>query len=295
MCSACTQHLLNLIMSVFLSEETTADECIWYFLNFFLDTTIGVLICFALMKLIDCVVSKYKIGFLRSGYYFEEIKRNDKIVYKIKMKMYFSQLLTWLTVIIINKFLMYGLNHLCKKYFEAVGNFILKPFVFDHKLELIMVMIIFPLIFNAIQFWVFDEILKFNMNPETSNNLLNGQIIEDTEDDSNNQKKEEKVTELIQIKSFEDNNNISISNQSIETSADNLNNEEKKNEIKEKSKEEEKKDKNVISLDKNENTISNNMNVNSESKPENDSIKENEKKCNEENKSQENIVIEKQQ
>ena len=283
-------------MSVFLSEDTTADECIWYFLNFFLDTTIGVLICFALMKLVDCVVTKYKISFLRSGYYFEEIKRNDKTIYKIKMKMYFSQLLTWLTVIIINKFLMYGLNHFCKKYFEAVGNFILKPFVFDHKLELIMVMIVFPLIFNAIQFWVFDEILKFNMNPETSNNLLNGQIIEDTGDDSNDQKKEEKVTEMIQIKNNEDNNNISISNQSIETSADNLNNEEKKNEIKEKSKDEENIDKNVISLDKNEDLSSNNMNNKDDSQPENNSsMKKDNNKDNEVNKNQDIIVTENQQ
>ena len=181
-------------MSVFLSEDTTADECIWYFLNFFLDTTIGVLICYTFMKLLECIVQKYQINFLKSGYYFEEIKRNNKIYYRIKMKMYFSQLMSWLTVIIINKFLMFGLNHLCKNYFEAVGNFILKPFVFNHKVELLMVMIVFPLIFNAIQFWVFDEILKFNINPESDRNLLNAQIIDD--DSESNPNPAEQTTEL---------------------------------------------------------------------------------------------------
>ena len=181
-------------MSVFLSEDTTADECIWYFLNFFLDTTIGVLICYTFMKLLECIVQKYQINFLKSGYYFEEIKRNNKIYYRIKMKMYFSQLMSWLTIIIINKFLMFGLNHLCKNYFEAVGNFILKPFVFNHKVELLMVMIVFPLIFNAIQFWVFDEILKFNINPESDRNLLNAQIIDD--DSENNPNPAEQTTEL---------------------------------------------------------------------------------------------------
>lgn len=171
-------------MSVFLSEA--ADECTWYFLNFFLDTTIGVLICYTFMKLLECVVQKYQINFLKSGYYFEEIKKNNKIYYRIKMKMYFSQLMSWITIIIINKFLMFGLNHLCKTYFEAIGNFILKPFVFNHQVELLMVMIVFPLIFNAIQFWVFDEILKFNLNPESDRNLLNAQIIDDdSESDTN--------------------------------------------------------------------------------------------------------------
>ena len=183
-------------MSVFLSEA--ADECTWYFLNFFLDTTIGVLICYAFMKLLECVVKKYQISFLKSGYYFEEIKRNDKIYYRIKMKMYFSQLMSWITIIIINKFLMFGLNHLCKTYFEAIGNFILKPFVFNHKVELLMVMIVFPLIFNAIQFWVFDEILKFNINPESDRNLLNAQIIDD--DNESNTNPGEQIAELGTIK-----------------------------------------------------------------------------------------------
>ena len=199
-------------MSVFLSEDTTADECIWYFLNFFLDTTIGVLICYTFMKLLECIVQKYQINFLKSGFYFEEIKRNNKIYYRIKMKMYFSQLMSWLTIIIINKFLMYGLNHLCKNYFEAVGNFILKPFVFNHKVELLMVMIVFPLLFNAIQFWVFDEILKFNINPESDRNLLNAQIIDD--DSESNPNPSDQITELGKIQTPPQR---TLTNQSTET------------------------------------------------------------------------------
>ena len=89
---------------------------------------------------------------------------------------------------------MFGLNHLCKTYFEAIGNFILKPFVFNHQVELLMVMIVFPLIFNAIQFWVFDEILKFNVNPESDRNLLNAQIIDD--DSESNTNPSEQIAEL---------------------------------------------------------------------------------------------------
>lgn len=89
--------------------------------------------------------------------------------------------MTWLFIITINKLFMLGLNHLCKGIFETVGNWLLKPFVFNYKLELVMVMIVFPFIFNCIQFWVFDEILKFSIDPLTDPNLVNPHII-DTEE-----------------------------------------------------------------------------------------------------------------
>jgi hypothetical protein len=41
---------------------------------------------------------------------------------------------------------------------EAVGNFILKPFKVSDKFELVMVMVIFPLIFNAIQVKLYSNI-----------------------------------------------------------------------------------------------------------------------------------------
>ena len=59
--SACTQHCLNLLLSVIASTDTTADECIWYFLNFLLDTTIGVFFCFLMMTFVQWLVKKYKI------------------------------------------------------------------------------------------------------------------------------------------------------------------------------------------------------------------------------------------
>ena len=53
------------------TNETKKDECVWYFLNFFLDTSIGILICYGLMKIANYIVEKKDISFLKSGFYFE--------------------------------------------------------------------------------------------------------------------------------------------------------------------------------------------------------------------------------
>jgi cytoskeletal protein RodZ len=44
---------------------------------------------------------------------------------------------------------------------EKFGNTLLSPFKNNGKLKLIVVMIIFPVILNALNFWIIDNILKF--------------------------------------------------------------------------------------------------------------------------------------
>jgi hypothetical protein len=43
---------------------------------------------------------------------------------------------------------------------EAFGNFVVGPFKVDPAVELVMIMIVFPLVLNAAQFWIVDNILK---------------------------------------------------------------------------------------------------------------------------------------
>ena len=43
---------------------------------------------------------------------------------------------------------------------EAIGNFIVGPFKVNPDIELVMIMIVFPIVLNAAQFWMVDNILK---------------------------------------------------------------------------------------------------------------------------------------
>ncbi len=104
MISASTVHIHNLLIAIFLSIsiETTSDECIWYFLNLLVDTTIGVMICFGLMHLVDKLATRYNLKYLKSGLYFEKkLNRKGKLITKLKIKMYFSQLTVWVLVSIV--------------------------------------------------------------------------------------------------------------------------------------------------------------------------------------------------
>ena len=120
------------------------------------------------MKLVNYIVEKKNISLLKSGFYFEVKYKKGKPRYKLKMMMYFSQLLLWEFIIILNKILMFILNFICQSLFFEIGSYILSPFASNKRIKLIMVMVIFPVIFNAIQFWVFDELLKFKLEPNSN-------------------------------------------------------------------------------------------------------------------------------
>ena len=168
-CSAGTQHFLNLFISIIISDQVDdeADSCTWYFINFLLDTTIGVGICSILMKICTYYAEKKNIKNLKNGYYFDTIERNGKEYFKLNIKMYFAQLFVWELVIIVNKLLMVGLNFGLKDLWIKIGDFVLKIFSKNKDIKLIMVMVIFPLLFNAFQFWIFDNLLKLDLDPES--------------------------------------------------------------------------------------------------------------------------------
>jgi hypothetical protein len=49
----------------------------------------------------------------------------------------------------------------CERFFENLGNTILSPLKYHGHLKLVVVMILVPLVLNAINFWIIDNILKF--------------------------------------------------------------------------------------------------------------------------------------
>jgi hypothetical protein len=92
-------------MAIFLSLNNKTDQCVWYFLNFLVDTTIGIVICFGLLLLVKKAADKYNIKDLQSGLYYEMIEKKGKKVARMKIKMYCYQLGVWiLIVIIVNSF-----------------------------------------------------------------------------------------------------------------------------------------------------------------------------------------------
>ena len=182
--SSLVLHLFNLIISAVLSnDENDADACVWYFVTVTLDCTLGAFLSYIFMWLIDGIVSSSELEILKTGLYYEEYMEGNKKCYKLKWKKYGAQLGVWLVVTLIVKLILLIMLKICKLFLVNLGGFFLSPFS-NAKLRLVMVMIIFPVILNALYFWVVDNILKLKES-DKDEVKLNGEKKGDKLDNNN--------------------------------------------------------------------------------------------------------------
>lgn len=179
--SSLVLHLFNLIISAILSsDEKDADACVWYFVTVVLDCTLGAFLSYILMWLMDGIANSSDWTILKTGLYYEEYMEGNKKCYKLDWKKYGSQLGVWLVITLIVKIILLIMLKICKLFLVNLGTFFLSPFS-NAKVRLVMVMIIFPVILNALYFWVVDNILKLkesdkdeiNLNEEKKDNNIN--------------------------------------------------------------------------------------------------------------------------
>ena len=182
--SSLVLHLFNLIISAVLSnDENDADACVWYFVTVTLDCTLGAFLSYIFMWLVDGIVSSSELEILKTGLYYEEYMKGNKKCYKLKWKKYGAQLGVWLVVTLIVKLILLIMLKICKLFLVNLGGFFLSPFS-NAKLRLVMVMIIFPVILNALYFWVVDNILKLKES-DKDDVKLNGEKKGDKLDNNN--------------------------------------------------------------------------------------------------------------
>ena len=178
-------HLFNLIISSVLSDdEDDADACVWYFVTVVLDCTLGAFLSYIFMWLVDGIVSSSELELLKTGLYYEEYMEGNKKCYKLKWKKYGAQLGVWLVVTLIVKLILLIMLKICKLFLVNLGGFFLSPFS-NAKVRLVMVMIIFPVLLNALYFWVVDNILKLKES-DKDDVKLNGEKKGEIEANINN-------------------------------------------------------------------------------------------------------------
>ena len=201
--SSLVLHLFNLIISAVLSnDENDADACVWYFVTVVLDCTLGAFLSYIFMWLVDGIVSSSELEILKTGLYYEEYMEGNKKCYKLKWKKYGAQLGVWLVITLIVKLILLIMLKICKLFLVNLGGFFLSPFS-NAKVRLVMVMIIFPVILNALYFWVVDNILKLKES-DKDDVKLNGQKKVEKSDNNNinieiNQIKDKNITSSTNI------------------------------------------------------------------------------------------------
>jgi hypothetical protein len=152
-------HFMNLFLAVSISKQNDDDACVWYFVNILLDTTIGVIFEWILVRVLEVIARKNKIEVLISGCYFA----SDTIIfddYHIDYCIWATQAGIWCLISSLMKLFVYIIMLSSPIFLEDLGKSMLSSIAIYPRLELIIVMIIVPFIMNACQFWLVDNILK---------------------------------------------------------------------------------------------------------------------------------------
>jgi len=123
--------------NVFLANHFQGDPCTWYFINFLLDTTIGLIIIWLCIR-ITSILAKLK-GWRSLS--FGEYGNPPQLIW------WFKQCLVYILVMFIEKSIIVLLVQL--SFWDDVRKFILTPFKYHPKLEAGFVMLIVPFIMNV--------------------------------------------------------------------------------------------------------------------------------------------------
>ncbi|ETV99921.1 hypothetical protein H310_07948 [Aphanomyces invadans] len=147
-------HAANIAIAIALvgyTDTGTTDECAMYFVNFSLDTSLGVVFNWMLLTLVTTAAKRMRWTALQTpGDYGDPVR----------VRVWLLQLLSWLGVILTAKLLI-GRGIV---YFQAglvaYAAWVFAPLEGHPRVELIVVMVACPCLMNALQFWVQDSFLK---------------------------------------------------------------------------------------------------------------------------------------
>jgi len=152
-------HVLNLICAMTFNAvlaHSAADECAWYWVNIMMDTTVGVGVCWMLLKATE------RIFGYSSGYYGKETTGIDWEGQPDYGK-WLKQIGMWFVIVSMMKMMvvcvMYTFAPMWVSISVACTGWITNPTV-----RLVFVMILTPVCMNMFQFWVTDSFLKYKQH-----------------------------------------------------------------------------------------------------------------------------------
>lgn len=163
-------HIMNLGFASMLNDMMSGgDECVWYWINIMVDTTIGTAVAYVLLKIAMAFVRKRLGDLPAEDFKPGEYRGQDGI---IDIHKYGKQLILWLAVVSCMKILMVLCMFLFSGPLLAIAGFILAPFLTQPWLKLLVVMIAFPILMDGLQIWMVDNFLKKRMSQSHEGELL---------------------------------------------------------------------------------------------------------------------------
>ena len=152
-------HFLNLFLAVLISKQNDEDACVWYLVNIILDTSLGVILEWMFIRLMEVLARKFLIEVLISGCYYSR-DTNVYDDYSINYSIWGIQTLLWCLISTLMKFIVYLIMLSFPKFLENIGFSMLESISVYPRLELIVVMVFVPFVTKVVQFWLVDGFLK---------------------------------------------------------------------------------------------------------------------------------------
>jgi len=152
---ALVAHFANVFISTGLAalakQHGESNECLFYLVNFLADCLCGLLFNILLLRLVTHFATKHVHNdYIASGFYGEPFKFTK----------WCAQLGVWTGVIIMSKILVTIVFVLpLKSPMYRIADVLFRPLRPFPQIQLILVMIVIPLVLNAITFWIQDQYL----------------------------------------------------------------------------------------------------------------------------------------
>ncbi|KAG8759443.1 hypothetical protein FRC14_005923 [Serendipita sp. 396] len=145
-------HFANVFISAIGGEQTVQNPCVLYFLNIVVDTTVGVGILYLLLWGATKILTEHlQIRGLQSGQYGDGPKPSP-VFWARQAAVYVACLLGMKVAVIILFAVWPGIF--------AIGEWILSWIGNSDWAQVVFVMGICPILFNMLQFWLIDSIVK---------------------------------------------------------------------------------------------------------------------------------------
>lgn len=150
--SAVLAHSMNMLIATLLTHLESSDQCVWYFVNITIDTTLGVLLCYILVRGFEMLAIQHTWQRVRTGNY----------LYKGKLDYvgWMSQVVIWTMILSSVKWTLFAGIYLNADALSRYGDAVIGWMDEYPRVELMVVMIVVPVVMNCVQFWVQDTFLK---------------------------------------------------------------------------------------------------------------------------------------
>lgn len=151
-------HCMNMLCAMTFAhgQKQVADECAWYWVNIMLDTTLGVLICYGLLKATEAL-----FGY-SSGHYGKGADTGIDWEENPDYTTWAWQIVVWCLIVAVMKLAVVVAMFVWQPFWEQVST-LATHWIKDREMRLVFVMIVTPTFMNMFQFIVTDSFIKHKM------------------------------------------------------------------------------------------------------------------------------------